>query len=232
MRFLLVLFLISFLIGCGGEKKVDVKDETAKISYSLGYQIGMSYKESYVKLDPDALAKGFEDALNENETTLPEDEMKQVVQSYHKRLNEDYKKQQAVDAEKNMEAGEAFLKENKTKPGVKTTESGLQYKVITEGTGPHPKATDKVTVHYKGTLIDGTEFDSSFKRGQPATFPVNGVIPGWQEAIPMMKVGGKWELYIPSNLAYGSRGAGKQIGPNSVLIFEVELLSLEENTQK
>jgi FKBP-type peptidyl-prolyl cis-trans isomerase FklB len=132
-----------------------------------------------------------------------------------------------AQGEKNKKEGEAFLAENKKKEGVKTLPSGLQYKVIKEGTGKSPKATDKVSTHYRGTLIDGTEFDSSYKRGQPATFPVNGVIPGWTEALQLMKVGSKWQLFIPSKLAYGERGAPPVIGPYSVLIFTVELLAIK-----
>ena len=131
-------------------------------------------------------------------------------------------------AEKNMEEGEKFLSENKKKKGIVTTKSGLQYIVLSEGNGARPKATDKVKVHYKGTLIDGTEFDSSYKRGEPAVFQVKGVIPGWTEALQLMKVGSKYNLFIPSNLAYGQRGAGSKIGPNVTLIFEVELLSIEK----
>jgi FKBP-type peptidyl-prolyl cis-trans isomerase len=226
MRFLVVMLLLSFVIGCSGEKKVDLTNESAKISYSLGVQIGMSYKESHVQLDPAALGKGFADAMNTEPNLLTDEEIQEVLQAYHRQLNEAYQKKMQAEGQINKEAGDAFLAANKTKEGVKTTASGLQYKVINEGSGRQPKLEDQVTVHYKGTLIDGTEFDSSIKRGQPATFPVNGVIPGWQEAIPLMKEGAKWELYVPSELAYGPRGAGEQIRPNSVLIFEVELLSI------
>lgn len=226
MRILVLVLLLAFVIGCNGEKQVDLKKENEKISYALGVQIGNSYKESHVALDPSALGKGFADAMNEEPNLLTDDEIQEALQAYHRQLNEAYQKKMQVEAEKNLEAGDAFLAANKTKEGVKTTASGLQYKVITEGTGRQPKLEDKVTVHYRGTLIDGTEFDSSQKHGQPATFPVNGVIPGWQEAIPMMKEGAKWELYIPPSLAYGPRGAGELIRPNSVLIFEVELISI------
>ena len=133
-----------------------------------------------------------------------------------------------VDAEKNKKAGEEFLAANKVKEGIVTTESGLQYRVINEGSGPKPTETDNVTVHYKGTLIDGEEFDSSYKRNQPATFPVNGVIKGWTEALQLMSKGSKWELFIPSEIAYGPNGAGGAIGPNEVLIFEVELIDINK----
>jgi FKBP-type peptidyl-prolyl cis-trans isomerase FklB len=130
--------------------------------------------------------------------------------------------------EKNQKEGEAFLAENKKKEGVITLPSGLQYKVIKAGSGNKPKATDTVTVHYQGTLVNGTEFDSSYRRGQPVSFPVNGVIPGWTEALQLMEAGAKWQIVIPSNLAYGDRGAGPQIGPNATLIFEIELISIQE----
>jgi len=136
-------------------------------------------------------------------------------------------KQQEV-AKKNKKEGEVFLDENKKKEGVKTLASGLQYKVLKEGTGKKPKLNDAVTVNYRGTLIDGTEFDSSYRRGQPASFPVSGVIPGWTEALPLMGEGAKWQLFVPSNLAYGERGAGAMIGPNATLIFEIELISVQE----
>jgi FKBP-type peptidyl-prolyl cis-trans isomerase FklB len=135
-------------------------------------------------------------------------------------------------AEKNKKDGAAFLAENKKKEGVVTLPSGLQYKIITQGTGNTPKATDTVTVNYRGSLVDGTEFDSSYKRGQPATFPVNGVIKGWTEALQLMKEGAKWQLFIPSDLAYGEKGAGNVIGPNATLIFDVELISAKEASQE
>jgi FKBP-type peptidyl-prolyl cis-trans isomerase FklB len=135
-------------------------------------------------------------------------------------------------SEKNKKEGEEYLAENKKKEGIITTQSGLQYKVLKKGTGKIPKSTDTVTVNYRGTLIDGTEFDSSYRRGQPASFKVNGVIRGWTEALQLMKEGAKWQLYIPSNLAYGERGAGRNIGPNSTLIFEVELISINEEAVK
>jgi FKBP-type peptidyl-prolyl cis-trans isomerase FklB len=133
--------------------------------------------------------------------------------------------------EKNKKEGEAFLSENRKKEGIKALPSGLQYKVVKAGTGKKPKSTDTVTTHYRGTLIDGTEFDSSYRRGQPASFPVSGVIPGWTEALQLMEEGAKWQLFIPPNLAYGERGAGSQIGPNATLIFEIELISIQEKKQ-
>ncbi|MCJ7833279.1 MAG: FKBP-type peptidyl-prolyl cis-trans isomerase, partial [Deltaproteobacteria bacterium] len=170
--------------------------------------------------------KGFKDALSGAKPLLSEEEMRTVMTAFQKEISEKQAEKTKVLGEKNKKEGETFLAENKKKEGVKILTSGLQYKVVKEGTGKKPKATDKVTTHYQGTLIDGTEFDSSYKRGEPAAFPVNGVIPGWTEALQLMKVGSKWQLFVPSKLAYGERGAGPKIGPNAVLIFTVELLSI------
>ena len=158
---------------------------------------------------------------------MTEQEMKETLAGLQKELMEKQAERAKLLAEKNKKEGEAFLAANKTKEGVKTLPDGLQYKVIKEGTGKTPKADDTVVTNYRGTLIDGTEFDSSYKRGQPATFPVKGVIPGWTEALQLMKEGSKWELFIPSNLAYGERGAGNAIGPNATLVFEIELISVK-----
>jgi FKBP-type peptidyl-prolyl cis-trans isomerase FklB len=159
---------------------------------------------------------------------LTEQEIKDVITALQKDLQAKQQEKMRVLAEKNKKEGESFLAENKKKDGVITLASGLQYKIIKNGGGKMPKATDSVTVNYRGTLIDGTEFDSSIKRGQPATFQVSGVIPGWTEALQLMREGSKWQLFIPSNLAYGERGAGGSIGPNAVLIFEVELISINK----
>jgi FKBP-type peptidyl-prolyl cis-trans isomerase FklB len=176
--------------------------------------MGGSLKKNGIEVDQDALHRGIKDGLTGGAPLMTDQEMKESIVALQKDL-------QAKRAEKNT----AFLEENKKKDGVVSLPSGLQYKVLTPGTGKSPKATDSVTVNYRGTLIDGTEFDSSYKRGQPATFPVNGVIPGWTEALQLMKEGAKWQLVLPPNIAYGERGAG-QIPPSSVLIFEVELISV------
>jgi FKBP-type peptidyl-prolyl cis-trans isomerase FklB len=167
---------------------------------------------------------GLKDALSGKQPALSEKEMQETMEAWSKQMED---KQKAV-GEKNVADGVKFLAENKSKSGVKTTASGLQYKVIKEGSGAQPKVTDTVTVHYRGTLINGTEFDSSYKRGQPASFPVNGVIKGWTEALQLMKAGSKYQLFIPSSLAYGERAAGADIAPNSTLIFEVELLDVKQ----
>jgi FKBP-type peptidyl-prolyl cis-trans isomerase len=210
------------------EQPVELKDEKAKESYSVGYQFGQNLKKMQTDLDAEVLSAGMQDALKGEESRLSDEEMRASLTNLREKSMAAMQASLKEQAEKNIAEGEKFLAENKTKEGVKTTESGLQYKVIEEGEGSSPGAGDTVTVHYRGTLIDGTEFDSSYERGQPATFPLTGVIPGWTEALQMMKTGAKWELYIPSDLAYGERGAGNRIPPNSTLIFVVELLSVNE----
>lgn len=212
---------------CAGEKKMELKSEKDKVSYSIGLEIGNGFKRQSIDIDTEALASGIKDAISGEKPLLTESEVKEVMTAFQKDMMAKQETKAKVAAEKNSKDGEAFLAENKKKEGVKATASGLQYKVIKAGEGAMPKATDTVTVNYKGTLIDGTEFDSSYKRGEAATFPVSGVIKGWTEALQLMKVGSKWQLFIPSNIAYGERGAGGQIGPNATLIFEVELLSIK-----
>lgn len=209
------------------EEQAVLKSQKDKISYSIGLDIGKDMKRQSIDIDPDILAKGIKDALSGNKPLLSEKEMQDTMIAFQKELAAKQGEKTKRLTEKNKKEGEAFLAANKKKEGVKTTSSGLQYKIIKEGAGKTPKATDTVTVHYRGTLLDGTEFDSSYKRGQPASFPVNGVITGWTEALQMMKTGSKWQLFIPPNLAYGERGAGPLIGPNAVLVFEVELLSIK-----
>ena len=209
-------------------EKEELKTQKDKVSYVIGLDMGNSLKKNMVDVDIEILEKGIKDALSGAKPLMTEQEMKQTIMALQKDLQAKQQEQVKVLAEKNKKEGEAFLAENKKKQGVITMPSGLQYKILTDGKGKSPKATDAVTVNYKGTLIDGTEFDSSYKRGQPATFTVNGVIPGWTEALQLMREGSKWQLFVPSNLAYGERGAGGPIGPNAVLIFEVELLSVKK----
>jgi FKBP-type peptidyl-prolyl cis-trans isomerase FklB len=210
------------------EEQTALKNEKEKVSYIIGVNIGRNLKAQSVEVDPDLVSKGMKDVASGGKLLMTDDEMKGTMEAFQKEMMKKHNEELKKVGEKNKVEGEAFLAANKKKPGVVTLPSGLQYKVITEGKGKSPKATDIVTVNYKGTLLDGTEFDSSYKRGEPATFPVNGVIPGWTEALQLMKEGSKWELFIPSNLAYGERGAGKAIGPNATLVFEVELLSVKE----
>ena len=194
--------------------------EMEKVSYSLGVNVAKSVQaQGLESIDAPAIAKAFKDVFEGNDLDISEEEANLVLQDYFTKINN--KPQEA-----NIGTGMKFLEENAKKEGVVTTASGLQYTVITKGDGEQPKETDNVTVHYHGTQLDGTVFDSSVERGQPASFPVNGVIPGWVEALQLMNVGSKYKLFIPSNLAYGERGAGGAIGPNATLIFEVELISI------
>src|SRR6201997_173671 len=206
----------------GQEKSPQLKNQKDKVSYSIGMQIGFNLGRQKVDINPDILAAGIKDALA-NKPQLTPDQVKDVMAQFEK----DMEQKQKELGEKNKADGAKFLDENKKKPGVKTTASGLQYKVEKEGTGAQPKATDMVTVNYRGTLIDGTEFDSSYKRGQPATFPLNGVIKGWTEGLQLMKQGSKYQFFVPSNLAYGERSVGPDIAANATLIFEVELLDVK-----
>jgi FKBP-type peptidyl-prolyl cis-trans isomerase FklB len=196
-----------------------------KGSYAVGLNIGASLKQQPLDLDLAALFKGITDAKNGNKPLLTDDEVTAALKLLREQAT-------AKVSEANMKDGEAFLAANKTKDGVVTTASGLQYKILTAGTGAKPTKDDTVVCNYKGTFIDGKEFDSSYKRGQPAEFPVGHVIPGWTEALQMMPVGSKWQLVIPANLAYGDRGAGGAIGPNETLVFEVELISIKGQDQK
>ena len=237
MKFNKVLFLLTAIsilstaVCCGQKKKAknnanydDVKLSTQldSVSYSMGMSIGSNIKTQGVdSVNYEAFVKGLQNAISGGDTLITMEQSNNLLSSYFNNLQQ--KKMQ-----KNVEAGKKFLEENKTKEGVVTLPSGLQYKIIKAGTGPKPTANDKVKTHYHGTLIDGTVFDSSVQRGEPISFPVNGVIKGWTEALQLMPVGSKWMLYIPSDLAYGDRGAGQQIGPNSTLIFEVELLEIEK----
>lgn len=215
----LILSLIV-LLGFSSINAQNLNTEMEKVSYSLGVNVAKSVKSQGLEsIDSDAIAKAFKDVFEGNTLEISEEEANIVLQDYFGKLANE--KQKA-----NVEAGQKFLDENAKRDGVVTTATGLQYEVLEEGSGDSPKETDNVTVHYHGTLIDGTVFDSSVDRGQPATFPVNGVIPGWVEALQLMNPGAKYKLFIPSNLAYGERGAGGAIGPNATLVFEVELISI------
>lgn len=199
----------------------NLKTEMEKISYSLGVSVANSVKaQGLQSVDAQAIGQAFADVFEGKELAISEEEANVILQEYFQSLSN-----KALEA--NSLEGKAFLTENAKREEVITTDSGLQYEVLLEGEGDVPKATDEVTVNYHGTLIDGSVFDSSVERGQPATFPVNGVIPGWVEALQLMKTGAKYKLFIPSELAYGERGAGQMIGPNTTLIFDVELISIK-----
>ena len=225
--------LASGVILCSGSQvfaadsqgELEMKTENEKISYALGYNIGQNLKRDY-EVNLDLFFKGVKES-QEGKMSLSEDEMKATMTNFQNQMREKQMAKMQEAAGANKVAGEVFLKENKDKEGVVTLESGLQYKILTKGEGAKPTATDTVECHYRGTTIDGQEFDSSYKRGKPASFKVNGVIKGWTEALQLMPVGSKWMLYIPSDLAYGDRGAGRSIAPGSTLVFEVELLGIK-----
>jgi len=202
-----------------------------KASYAIGMNLGGGLHRQNIDVDSAALVQGLKDTLSGNKTLLTEEEARAALMQLQSEMQAKMQAKQAAEGEANKKEGDAFLAANKTKEGVVTLPSGLQYKILTAGTGLKPTATDSVVCNYKGTLINGTEFDSSYKRGEPATFPVTGVIKGWTEALQLMPVGSKWQLFIPSDLAYGPRGTpGGPIGPNATLIFEVELISIKEKT--
>ena len=226
-RFILIFaaFLLTLPL-FAQEKSPPLKDQKDKVSYSIGLNIGSNLGRQNVEINAEALTAGVKDAIA-GKPQLTQDQIKEVMAAFEK----DMQQKQKVAGEKSAAEGAKFLEENKKKEGVKTTASGLQYKVIKEGTGAQPKATDTVTVNYRGTLIGGKEFDSSYKRGQPATFPLNGVIKGWTEGLQLMKTGSKYQLFVPPDLAYGDRTVGPDLSPNSTLIFEVELLEVKPPAQ-
>ncbi|MGH1470430.1 MAG: FKBP-type peptidyl-prolyl cis-trans isomerase [Cellvibrionaceae bacterium] len=232
--------LIVALVGCGEDKKAAAEEikkpaelttTEQKISYIFGLNIARSFSQQEIILDIDSLTLALEDVYGEKDPRLSDDDIQGIMQTFQQEqqskmaaMQAERQKEMEAAGEVNKKAGEEFLAANATKEGVVSLESGLQYKEITAGTGPKPTAEDTVTVHYRGTLIDGTEFDSSYSRNEPATFPLQNVIPGWTEGLQHMTEGSKYELYIPSDLAYGPGGSGPVIGPNSTLIFEVELI--------
>jgi len=227
-----IFVAISGLTACSGpqeskDKKIELESFNDKISYVLGMDMGSSLKQIGTEINLEAMYKGIEDTLNDSELMLGPEETETLKQEFSQKLQQDYEKRIKETGDKNLAEGNAFLEENKKKEGVVTTESGLQYKVMVEGEGALPSSTDKVKVHYRGTLINGKEFDSSYGRGEPVTFQLDSVIPGWVEGLQLMKVGSKYQLFIPSALSYGEREVGPDIGPNTTLIFEVELLGIE-----
>ena len=219
----IIALVLSFAVAVFAEDKPpQLKDLKDKASYSIGLNFGYNFKRQNIDLNTDAFAAGFKDAMTGRNPLMNEQEVRDTLMAFEK----DMQQKQTEMGQKNAATAEKYLAENKSKEGVKATASGLQYKVLKDGNGATPKSSDTVTVNYRGTLIDGTEFDSSYKRGQPATFPVGGVIKGWTEALQMMKVGSKYQLFIPASLAYGEQGR-PGIPPNSTLIFEVELMDVK-----
>ena len=219
---------IGLLCGiCHAGEKPELKDQKDKESYSLGYQFGESLKSQGVDINLDVYTSAIRDSLGGKEPQLSSEEIRSTVMGLRQRVAAVQQKALMEQAEKNLAEAKSFLAENGKKKGVKTLPSGLQYKVLSEGSGKTPKKSDSVTVHYRGTFINGTEFDSSIARGQPTTFQVDGVIPGWTEALQLMKEGAKWQLFIPPELAYGEMGMPPRIPPQSILLFDVELISVK-----
>ncbi|MFA5517101.1 MAG: FKBP-type peptidyl-prolyl cis-trans isomerase [Desulfuromonadales bacterium] len=233
-RALAAVFTCSMLllaIGCTAEdnkaaQKVELKDLRDKVSYSIGLNIGRDFKQQDIDIDPALLALGIRDAVSGAEPRLTDEQIQETITAFQSEMMAKQEKKASEMAAKNLKEGESFLAEHAKQEGVITLPSGLQYKVIEEGAGPKPQPSDTVKVNYEGKLPDGTVFDSSYKRGEPATFPVTGVIPGWTEGLQLMKEGAKYEFVIPPALAYGERGAGPVIGPNATLAFTVELLEV------
>jgi FKBP-type peptidyl-prolyl cis-trans isomerase FklB len=234
MKTSLIKFLVipALALGTSGAlASTKLNSEKDKVSYMIGYQIGSNFKRDGLEVDLNMVLNGMKEASTGVASPLSAEESQKLMADLQKNLQAKAEAKQKSEGEKNSKEGKAFLEENAKKKDIVKLPSGMQYKVLTAGKGDSPKATDTVKTHYRGTLINGTEFDSSYKRGQPATFPVNGVIKGWTEALQLMKPGAKWQLFIPSELAYGEGGAGESIGPNSTLIFEVELLSIEKKEE-
>jgi FKBP-type peptidyl-prolyl cis-trans isomerase FklB len=220
---LMVVATVSY-----AQKKTELKTQMQKASYGVGLNIGRNFREDFPDVDIDAIVQGFRDALSGVKPALDDKELGQVMMAFQQEMTTKRTQRMAAAAQKNKKEGDKFLTENKKKQGVVTLPSGLQYKVLKSGTGPMPKQNDTVRCHYRGTLVSGKEFDSSYKRGAPIEFPLGQVvIRGWTEALQLMPVGSKWELCIPSNLAYGEQGRGADIGPDATLIFEVELLGIK-----
>ncbi|HEX5397822.1 MAG TPA: FKBP-type peptidyl-prolyl cis-trans isomerase [Verrucomicrobiae bacterium] len=229
-----ILLIVTFVLGFAAPLLADgtnvLADDKSRYSYAIGIAVGQNLVRTLqlqdLEVDPGLVARGLSDVLSSNATLLTPEEIKQTLTTLQTQVRDRMQNRQTELAAKNLKEGEAFLATNKDNPGVMTLPDGLQYKILNEGDGATPVNGDTVTVNYRGTLLDGTEFDNSYKRGQPAEFPVNGVIRGWTEALEKMKVGSKWQLFIPANLAYGEQGR-PGIPPNSVLIFDVELLSVK-----
>lgn len=229
MNYVIAVSLVFILLACEGntQGKTELKTQLDSVSYSIGLDIGKNLKQQSVDVNADALARGINDVVGGNTPLLTDEQARASLTSFQEQMRTKQQEKMKAAGEKSKQEGESFLTENKKEKGITTLPSGLQYKVITMGTGPKPKADQTVRVHYQGKLIDGTEFDSSYKRGEPAVFSCNRVIAGWTEALQLMPVGSKWQLFIPSNLAYGESGAGQIIPPNATLIFDVELLSIQ-----
>jgi len=231
MKFAWIAVVSVLCLACQGntqDKAHVMKTQKDSVSYTIGMNIGRDIKRQALEIDPDILAQGIKDMMGDGKTLLTDEQAQACMMAFQQEMHVKQEEKKKVDAEKNKKEGEAFLAANKVKEGVKITASGLQYKVITEGHGPKPTATQTVIVNYRGTLIDGTEFDGSAKRGKPGELALSQVVKGWQEALQMMPVGSKWQIFIPSDLGWGDQGAPPLIGPGAVVIFEVELLDIKK----
>lgn len=230
MKYVISVAFAVLVLGCSGktQENAELKTQLDSVSYCIGLDIGKNLQRQSVEVNPNVLARGIGDVASGKTALLTDEQVHATLTAFQQQVREQQQEKMKAAGEKARQEGEKFLAENKKEKGVTTLPSGLQYKVLTMGTGPKPKAEQTVKVHYKGTLIDGTEFDSSYKRGEPTVYPVNGFVKGWIEALQLMPVGSKWQLFVPSDLAYGEAGAGQVIPPNATLIFEIELLSIEK----
>jgi FKBP-type peptidyl-prolyl cis-trans isomerase FklB len=231
-QFMKKLIAVALMLGlCGGavlaQKKETPKTQKEKVSYSIGVNIGKNMKTQGLEVESGFLTQGIKDGLSNAKTAMSDKDMDATMKKFQEEMTTKMQAKQKTDGDKNKKEGEAFLAANKKKEGIITLPSGLQYKILKAGDGAKPTASQTVKCNYRGTLIDGKEFDSSYKRGEPTEFPVGQVIKGWTEALQLMPVGSKWQLFIPSDLAYGPNGAGQMIGPNATLIFEIELISIK-----
>ena len=227
LKWFVALAICILAAEVSAEESQLLKTEKEKVSYGIGVDVGRNFKKLGIDIDMDILLNGLKDGYSDNKLMMNDKDLRETMNAYQSELLKKQAQSRIEAAEKNKKAGEAFLADNKNKEGVVTLQSGLQYKIIKAVDGKKPAVSDTVECNYRGTLINGTEFDSSYNRGQSSTFKVNGVIRGWTEALQLMTAGSKWLLYVPSQLAYGERGAGRDIGPNETLIFEVELIAIK-----
>jgi FKBP-type peptidyl-prolyl cis-trans isomerase FklB len=227
LKWLGVLGVVLLAAQVSAQEPPVINTQKDKVSYGMGVSVARNFKQQGIEIDADLVVKGLRDELSGAKLLMTEEDLTNTMREFQAELRQKQARARKLAAEENKKAGTVFLAENKKKEGVVTLPSGLQYKILKKGTGKKPKETDTVEVHYRGTLIKGTEFDSSLRTGQPTTLQLTGVIPGWKEALKRMPVGSKWQLFIPPQLAYGERGSGSDIGPNSTLIFEVELLTIK-----
>lgn len=226
-----LLGAVTFLAACqppDGGRGAALDTDEAKASYAIGRDMGANLAPARGRLNEDAFLRGLHEAMDGQDAALPQEELRASLQSFSQAIQEEQAAEREAASQRNLEEGEAYLAENADRAEVTVTDTGLQYEVLEEGDGPRPEAGDQVTIHYRGTLLDGTEFDSSYERGEPATFPVGQVIPGFSEALQLMPVGSKFRVVIPGDLGYGAQGAGEEIGPNATLVFEIELLEIQD----